>query len=124
MQTGTHSAVGAALATVLALGATCGLVVAAGPAAAATPSFKGAVGPGETIAISPGIKKAGTYKLTVQDRSDEHNFRLRGPGVNVATAVSATGKKTFTVKLKPGKTYTFLCDPHSDEMRGAFKTRT
>ena len=85
---------------------------------------RGAVGPGETIAVSPGTKKAGTYKLTVQDRSDEHNFRLRGPGVNVATAVGATGKKTFTVKLRPGKTYTFLCDPHSDEMRGAFKTRT
>ena len=73
--------------------------------------------------MSPKPKKAGTYRLTVQDRSGEHNFRLRGPGVNVATGVGSTGTKTFTVKLKPGKTYTFVCDPHADEMRGSFKVR-
>lgn len=101
--------------------AVCALLLAAWPAAAASPSFKGIVGPGETIKVSPKPKRAGTYKLIVQDRSSEHNFRLRGPGVSVATPVGFTGTKTFTVKLKRGKTYTFVCDPHADEMRGSFK---
>ncbi|MBA2742145.1 MAG: hypothetical protein H0U46_09060 [Actinobacteria bacterium] len=101
--------------------AACALLLAAWPAAAANPSLKGAVGPGETIKMTSKPKKAGTYKLIVQDRSSEHNFRLRGPGVNVATSVSWTGTKTFTVKLKAGKTYTFVCDPHADDMRGSFK---
>ena len=68
-------------------------------------------------------KKGGAFKLTVQDRADEHDFRLRGPGVNVATSVGGTGTKTFLVKLRPGKTYTFVCDPHADEMRGSFSVR-
>ena len=101
--------------------AACALLLAALPAAAATPSIKGVVGPGETISVSAKPKKAGIYKLIVRDRSDEHNFHLRGPGVNVATGVGFTGTKTFTVKLKPGKTYTFVCDPHADDMRGSFK---
>ena len=107
--------------TPVVFAAACGLLLAAWPAAAATPPLKGAVGPGDTITMSAKPKRAGTYKLTVQDRSDEHNFRLRGPGVNVATGVGSAGTKTFTVKLKAGKTYTFLCDPHSDEMRGSFR---
>jgi len=103
--------------------AACGLLLAALPAVAASPSFKGTVGPGETISVSPKPTKAGTYRLTVRDRSPEHNFRLRGPGVNVATGVGAMGTKTFTIKLKRGTTYTFVCDPHADEMRGSFKVR-
>lgn len=101
--------------------AACALLLAAWPAAAATPSLKGVVGPSETIKVSSKPKRAGAYKLIVQDRSSEHNFRLRGPGVNVATSVGFTGTKTFTVKLKAGKTYTFVCDPHADDMRGSFK---
>ena len=104
--------------------AACGLLVtAAAPAVAATPTVRGTVGPGDTIAVSKKPTKAGSYKFTVRDLADEHNFRLRGAGVNVATSVGGTGTKTFTVKLRPGKTYTFVCDPHSDEMRGSFKVR-
>ena len=73
-------------ASIVAL-AGCGLLLGAWPAQAASPSFKGSVGPGETISVSPKPKKAGTYRLVVRDRSDEHNFRLRGAGVNVATSV-------------------------------------
>ncbi|HUF02231.1 MAG TPA: plastocyanin/azurin family copper-binding protein [Gaiellaceae bacterium] len=62
---------------------------------------------------------AGTYEIEVDDRSDFHNFRLRGPGVNRATSVEGTGKETWTVTLAAG-TYTFLCDPHSSSMRGSF----
>jgi plastocyanin len=105
---------------VLAIG---GLLLTASPAVAATPTLRGAVGPGDTIGVSTKPRKAGTYKLIVQDRADEHNFRLRGPGVNVATSVGGTGTKTFAVKLRPGKSYTFVCDPHSDEMRGSFTVR-
>jgi hypothetical protein len=96
--------------------------VAAVPALAAAPSFTGVVGPEDTIAVRVKPKKPGVWKLTVRDRSGEHNFRLRGPGVNVATTVAGTGTRTFTVRLKPG-TYVFLCDPHADDMRGSFTVR-
>jgi hypothetical protein len=101
----------------------CGVLLAAWPAAAASPSLKGLVGPGDTISVSSKPTRAGTYRIAVRDRSDEHNFRLRGAGVNVATGVESTGTKTFVVRLKPGKTYTFQCDPHADEMRGSFRVR-
>ncbi len=107
----------------VALLAISGLLLTASPAIAATPTFRGAVGPGDTIGVSLKPRKAGAFRLIVQDRADEHNFRLRGPGVNVATSVGGTGAKTFLVKLRAGKTYTFVCDPHADEMRGSFTVR-
>jgi plastocyanin len=90
------------------------------PAVAATPVFKGTVGPGFTITMATKPKKAGKIKLTIADKSSIHNFRLTGPGVNVATGVSAVGTKTFTVTLKKG-TYKFVCDPHATSMKGSFK---
>jgi hypothetical protein len=107
--------------TAVALLAICGLLLSTSSAIAATPSVRGTVGPNDTIRVLKKPKKAGKYRLVVRDRADEHNFRLRGPGVNVATSVGGTGTKTFTVRLRPGKTYRFVCDPHSDEMRGSFK---
>ena len=50
-----------------------------------------------------------------------HNFHLTAPGVNVKTGVSAIGSKTFTVTLKKGTTYRFVCDPHASSMKGSFK---
>jgi hypothetical protein len=97
------------------------LVAGASALAATTPTLRGSVGPGDTIRIAAKPKKGGVYRLTVSDTADDHNFRLRGPGVNVATSVDGTGKRTFSVKLQPGKTYRFLCDPHADEMRGSFR---
>ena len=96
------------------------VVVGALPAAAATPVL-GVVGPGFTITLAGKPKRAGVYKLTVQDKSNIHNFRLVGPGVNVATSVAALGTKTFIVKLKAGKVYRFLCDPHRTTMKGSFR---
>jgi plastocyanin len=90
------------------------------PALAATPTFKGTVGPGFTISMAKKPTKAGKIKLVVADKSSIHNFHLRGPGVNVKTAVGFTGTKTFRITLKKG-TYTFVCDPHSSSMRGKFK---
>jgi hypothetical protein len=104
--------------TLLAVGA---VLPAAAPSFAATPTMRGTVGPDDTIRLVAKPRKAGTYRLTVQDRANEHNFRLRGPGVNVATGVGAAGTTTFRVRLQAGKTYTFVCDPHADEMRGSFR---
>jgi plastocyanin len=82
------------------------------------------VGPGFTITLKKGTTKVtklkhGSYVIKVADKSNIHNFRLKGPGVNKATSVAAVGNKTWTVTLKAGK-YTYVCDPHSATMKGAF----
>jgi hypothetical protein len=86
----------------------------------------GSVGPGFTIALKTpaGAKvttlKAGSYAITVTDRSASHDFHLIGPGVNKRiTKVGFTGKKTVVVALRPGK-YRYQCDPHRSFMKGAF----
>lgn len=106
-----------AVLAVIALGA----VVAALPGFAQTGKLTATVGPGFTISMKKPTK-AGKYTLVVSDRSSIHNFRLKGPGVNVATSVPATGSKTFQVTLKKGK-YTFLCDPHPTSMKGSFTVK-
>lgn len=101
------------------------LVVAAPAWGKATP-LAGTVGPGFTISLKKaGTKvatlKRGSYSIAVNDRSDFHNFRLRGPGVNRAiTSVAFVGRRSVTVTLRPGR-YTFVCDPHSTDMRGSFR---
>jgi plastocyanin len=110
---------------ILALLATALIVVA--PAQAAPPKLAGTVGPGFTITLKKGTSKvaklkAGKYSITVSDRSSSHNFHLFGPGVNKKTRVGGTGKTTWTVTFQKGKTYRYVCDPHSSEMRGSFKT--
>jgi plastocyanin len=94
------------------------------PASQAATTLTGTVGPGFTITLKNGTKavktlKAGTYKIKVSDKSNIHNFHLKGPGVDKKTSVSATGSQTWTVKLKKGK-YTFVCDPHASSMKGSF----
>ena len=101
------------------------LAVAVAPAFAATPKLVGTDGPGFTITLTKGGKKvkslkAGKYTITVRDKSNIHNFHLRGPGLNKSTAVSFVGTKTFTVTLKSG-TYKYVCDPHASSMKGSFK---
>jgi hypothetical protein len=61
----------------------------------------------------------GTYSIVVNDRSEIHDFHLRGPGVDVATGISEVGTITWSVTLRDG-TYTFVCDPHDTVMKGAF----
>ena len=36
------------------------------------------------------------------------------------SSVSWTGTKTVKLMLKQGR-YSYVCDPHADEMRGAFR---
>ena len=100
-------------------------LVAILPAQAAVPKLTGTVGPGFTISLKKAgvnvkLLKAGKYSLVVADKSGIHNFRLKGPGVNVTTPIVGTGTKTFAVTLKRG-TYTFICDPHALSMKGSFK---
>ena len=96
------------------------------PAGAAPPKLVGTVGPGFTITLKRFGKPlktlpAGIYSITVTDKSDIHNFRLRGPGVNKEiTGVEFEGTKTAVVTLTKG-TYTFVCDPHFTTMKGTFK---
>jgi plastocyanin len=100
------------------------LLVAADGAAvhAQNPKLFGTVGPGESIVLRDGQGNRvtrldpGTYDVEVEDLSDEHNFHLRGPGVNRQTAVEGQGKDSWTVTFTDG-TYTYLCDPHSTTMR-------
>jgi plastocyanin len=92
----------------------------AGPAAAAPAKLTATVGPGFTITLSKKTVKAGTYLITVRDRSNIHNFHLTGPGLNKKTSVAAVKSYTWKVKLKRG-TYKFVCDPHASIMKGTLK---
>jgi plastocyanin len=91
---------------------------------AQNPKLFGTVGPGESIVLrdAQGARVTrldpGTYDVEVEDLSDEHNFHLRGPGVNRQTVVETQGKDSWTVTFTDG-TYTYLCDPHSTTMRAS-----
>jgi len=88
----------------------------------------GTVGPGFTITLKKGTAtvktlKPGSYRITVKDKSNMHNFHLKGPGVNkVITSTPFQGTKTVTVKLKKGS-YTYVCDPHASLMHHSFKVK-
>jgi plastocyanin len=96
-------------------------IVAAGTSAAAKPAkLSASDGPGFTMGMSAKQVKAGTYTITVRDRSSIHNFHLIGPGVNKKTSVAAVQTYAWTVKLKRG-TYRFVCDPHASFMKGTLR---
>ena len=105
--------------SLLAAGLVAMLASAAPTGAMAPTKLKGVTGPGFTISLKKGTAsvrvktvKAGKYTITVQDKSNIHNFRLKGPGLNKQiTTLAFKGTKTVTVTLKKGK-YTYQCDPH------------
>jgi plastocyanin len=100
-------------------------MVAAAPTGAADGQLVGTAGPGFGISLKDSsgaaVKHlaAGTYTLLVHDLSEEHNFHLSGPGVDVSTDIAFTGDKTFTITVTDG-TYTFVCDAHAFTMKGLF----
>jgi hypothetical protein len=51
----------------------------------------------------------GTYVITVEDRSQIHNFHLEGPGVELTTSLEFTGTTSWTVNLRDG-VYTYSSD--------------
>jgi plastocyanin len=89
-------------------------------AATRTNALTGTDGPGFTITMSKKTVKAGTYVITIHDRSSIHDFHLTGPGVNKVTSVPAVSTTKWKVKLKKG-TYHFVCDPHRTIMHGILK---
>jgi hypothetical protein len=61
----------------------------------------------------------GTYDVQIKDLSEEHNFHLKGPGVDMATDPDAITDVVWTVTFADGK-YSFVCDVHAGQMRGWF----
>jgi plastocyanin len=116
-------------ALVIALTAALGITLGAQTAGSATQATKltGVDGPGFTITLKQGSKKvtslkAGAYTFAISDKSNIHNFHLKGPGVNKSTSVPKTGSTTWKVTLKKGK-YTYVCDPHATVMKGSFTVK-
>jgi len=105
--------------------AACVFAALASPAAAQAVDLFATVGPDFTITLrnAQGLSVTqldpGPYRIVVEDRSDFHNFHLSGPGVNLATDVEALESVTWDVTFVEGR-YTFVCDPHATQMRGAF----
>jgi plastocyanin len=92
----------------------------------ATAALEGETGPGFEIEVRQDgadveTLSPGTYTLSVEDKSDMHNFHLIGPGVDEeVTDVPFVGEKSVTVTLQAG-TYTYQCDPHASQgMQGTF----
>ena len=97
-----------------------------GRADAADGRLNATVGPGFSIHLTNADTgeavinlDAGTYVITVKDQAEEHNFHLKGPGVDMFTQLEFVGTVTWTVTLRDG-TYSYKCDPHPTQMHGAF----
>lgn len=111
------------------LAASVAALVIVGLAGAAGPELHGSVGPGFSISLTDANGNAvnhldpGAFSLTVDDKSNEHNFHLQGPGVDVTTTVDEVGQKTFQLNLVDGK-YTFICDAHPTLMADSFTVGT
>ncbi len=61
----------------------------------------------------------GTYDVAVRDLSEQHNFHLRGPGVEQASSVGNVEDVVWTVTFTDGK-YAFDCTAHPATMNGWF----
>ncbi len=124
-----HRKLGAGLAAGV-LGALVALALIFSVTADAAPQkLVATVGPGYTISLKTvtgervNALTRGAYAITVKDRSEDHNFYVRGPGVSKSfTGVDFVGTKTISVRLASGR-YSFVCTPHSDEMHGSFSVR-
>ena len=101
------------------------LAPAGTPSVSANPQLLATVGPGFTITLThpdgSAVTKVdpGIYDIVVRDLANDHNFHLSGLGVNELTDVAAIVNVTWTVTFKDAR-YTFVCDPHSAELRGSF----
>jgi plastocyanin len=110
----------------LALALLALLIIA--PAQAAPPKLVGTVGPGFTINLTSGGKKAtkvkaGKYTFAIADKASFHNFVLEqqsgGTFEKQLTSVPFVGRKSVTVTLKQGK-WKYYCAPHESTMFGFF----
>lgn len=114
------------LASLLALAL---LAAAAQGASTSGKTLMAKTGPGFTISLKTKAGKlvktlkAGRYTIKVADKSNIHNFHLKGPGVNKKTTTPFVGSKTWHVKFQKGKTYKYVCDIHFTTMHGKFKVK-
>src|SRR5947207_11813364 len=69
---------------------------------------------GNAVQLAPG-----TYDIAVSDRSEIHNFHLKGPGVDMSSPIEEKQEATWTVTIGEGR-YTYICDAHAFQMRGYF----
>jgi plastocyanin len=112
--------------TLVAVAAVAMLAVpSTGTTASEATMLTGTVGPGFTITLKKGgVKvrtlKAGSYTIRVSDRSNAHDFRLKGAMRKTITTVAFRGTKTVTMNLRKGS-YTYYCAPHASAMKGTFR---
>jgi hypothetical protein len=65
----------------------------------------------------------GAYDFEIRDQTSDHNFHLQGQDVDKLSGVDEVATVIWEdVVLAASSTYTFVCDPHSDTMRGSFTT--
>jgi plastocyanin len=103
------------------------LVLPAAVAQADNPKLVAVVGTNDAFVIS--LRDAngnaltqiapGTYDIAVSDRSESHNFHLKGPGVDMSTPIGEKQETTWTVTIGEGR-FTYVCDAHASQMRGYF----
>jgi hypothetical protein len=92
------------------------------------PQLFGTVGPGSTFRLenkggSPfRALKAGKYTVTVQDFSQQQNFHLVGPGLNVKTSVKGKGSSGWAVVLRAG-TFRYFSDGSPTRLKGSFSVK-
>jgi plastocyanin len=96
------------------------------PKPPATPKLLATVGPKNTIALKSAsgatlkTVKAGTYSITVRDRSKLHNFHLVGKGVNRKSGLAGMGTSTWKLKLSAGP-LRFFSDRSPKTVKGSVK---
>ena len=101
--------------------------ITAGNGNAALPKLQGSVSDPVNISLTFAGKKvsnlkAGKYTIVVRDLASDHNFHIRGPGVDRLTSTGGTGTWRWNVTLRKG-TYSYVCDPHSSFMKGSFTVK-
>ena len=112
--------------TIVALAAAVALVIpSTGSTASEATLLTGTVGPGFTITLKKGSTrlrtlKAGRYTIRVTDKSNAHDFKLKGSTSKAITGVAFRGTKSVTVTLRRG-TVTYFCSPHASLMKGSFR---
>ncbi|MFL6289140.1 MAG: hypothetical protein ACJ73L_12155 [Actinomycetes bacterium] len=96
--------------------------------AAANPMLEASVGPSFSISLRDQNHATvthvdpGTYDIHVVVHGSDHNFHLKGPGVDEASPFQDTDV-IWTVTFVDG-TYHFQCDAHPLQMRGDFTAGT
>ena len=80
------------------------------------PTLKGKVVDGQVITITQDTASAGRYRIVVDDQTANHNWHIRGRGVDKSTSVTGAGRMVWKVRLRVD-TYVIHCDVHPRTMR-------